>query len=739
MFKVKKSKSLFLNNSALLFVFFTPFYMPHSYAVVISHPSQANQPHITTTQNGQQVIDINAPSSAGLSHNIYNDFNVDKQGVVLNNGLQASQSQLAGLIAANGNLSGKAATIILNEVHSVKKSELKGMIEVAGERAQVIIANPAGITCSGCGFINTERATLTTGTPQVNNGALSHFAVNGGKVLINGNGLKNDSASYTDIIANMVNVSASLKAKKLRVITGKNSVDNNTQTVTKTGQDNGWLSSKVAVDITSLGGIQAESIMIMATEEGFGVKNAGSIATTLNDLTLTAGGYLTNTGIISTAGGLSIDTNGSLDNRGILKSGATLTIATQGKAVENKGEISSKGQMTVNSGRLENRASIESSGDISFNTGKETFSNGVNIFPAKISSKGKITIAAGNLDNINNALISSEKGLKITTDKINNQRGRILTDADMQVEAKSLYNFMGGLFAKNNMSLNFDEMTLNSGGITVGNDLFLHARKVDSRMGAVQVGGKATIVATHSYINSSGVISVGALDMTTDKLANYAGLIASSGDVTIAAKEIDNRYMSLYSPTLGIWIDNIGVNGGIVSEGSLKLTTQTLNNQQGRLLSKGGIFLNTQHIDNTQGAVFAQKDIVMNVHNLNNERGSIKSDSTIFTTADKITGTAGSFQAFDDLELTVNNSFSNYHTLTAGNNMSLDINGAFNNWKKITAGQNLNIYADQMGNYLSSIYAGRDINLNIEGIDINLGWINAGNKKYKNGYEMGYF
>ena len=739
MFKIKKSTRLFLNYSAPLLVFFPPFYMPLSYAAVTSDPMQASQPQITTLQNGQQVININPPSSSGLSHNIYNNFNIDKKGVVLNNGLQASQSQLAGLIAANGNLSGNAATIILNEVNSVKKSELKGMIEVAGERAQVIVANPAGITCNGCGFINTERATLTTGKPQVNNGVLSHFAVNGGEVKISGNGLRHDTSSYTDLIANMVDISASLKAKKLRVITGKNSVDNSTLTITKTGQNNSWLSSKVAVDITSLGGIQAESIMIMTTEEGFGVKNAGSIATTLNDLKLTTGGYLTNTGIISTAGDLSIDTKGGLDNRGILKSGAALSIATQGKAIENTGEIYSVAQMTINSGRLDNRASIKSSGDMSFNTGNETLSNGVNLFPAQISSKGKITITAGNLDNINNALISSEKGLTITSGKINNQRGRILTDADMQVEAKILYNFMGGLFAKNNMSLNFDEMTLNSSGITVGNDLFLHARKVDSRMGAIQTGGKATIVATHSYINSSGVMSVGALDITTDKLANYAGLIVSSGDITITAKEIDNRYMSLYSPTLGIWIDNVGVNGGMISEGLITLNTQKLNNQQSRILSTGGIAINAHYLNNTQGAVSAQKDIVMNISDLDNEKGSVTSDSGIFINADKITGTAGSFQAFDDLELTMNKPFTNYHTLTAGNNMSLDINGAFNNRNKITAGQNINLYAAQMGNYLSSIYAGHDINLNIEGIDLNLGWIRAGNKKYKNGYEMGYF
>ncbi|WP_323840913.1 two-partner secretion domain-containing protein, partial [Photorhabdus africana] len=77
-----------------------------------------------------------------------------KQGVILNNSHQATQTQLGGMVAGNPWLAKGDASVILNEVNSHDRSHLNGWIEVAGHKAEVIIANPSGITCNGCGFIN---------------------------------------------------------------------------------------------------------------------------------------------------------------------------------------------------------------------------------------------------------------------------------------------------------------------------------------------------------------------------------------------------------------------------------------------------------------------------------------------------------------------------------------------------------------------------------------------------------
>ena len=52
-------------------------------------------------QGGVPIVNIVAPNAGGLSHNQFLDYNVDRQGAVLNNALQAGQSQLAGQLAGN--------------------------------------------------------------------------------------------------------------------------------------------------------------------------------------------------------------------------------------------------------------------------------------------------------------------------------------------------------------------------------------------------------------------------------------------------------------------------------------------------------------------------------------------------------------------------------------------------------------------------------------------------------------
>jgi filamentous hemagglutinin len=93
----------------------------------------------------------------GLSHNKYNAFNVDKQGAILNNfkGEAGGPSILGGILPGNPNLrSSSPASVILNEVTSGSRSAFNGHVEIFGAKADLIIANPNGITCDGCGFLN---------------------------------------------------------------------------------------------------------------------------------------------------------------------------------------------------------------------------------------------------------------------------------------------------------------------------------------------------------------------------------------------------------------------------------------------------------------------------------------------------------------------------------------------------------------------------------------------------------
>src|SRR5690606_33621686 len=127
------------------------------------------RPTLDTAANGTDVMNIANPDRNGLSHNLYNRFDVGSDGLILNNSSRVSLTQQAGYIEGNANLSSGSARVILNEVIQPDISNLNGYIEVAGAKADVIVANPWGISCDGCGFINTGRATLTTGSPVFGN------------------------------------------------------------------------------------------------------------------------------------------------------------------------------------------------------------------------------------------------------------------------------------------------------------------------------------------------------------------------------------------------------------------------------------------------------------------------------------------------------------------------------------------------------------------------------------------
>ena len=125
--------------------------------VIADQAAAANKrPVIDTTANGIPLVQIATPNAAGLSHNQYTQFNVDPAGLILNNSSTTVLTQQAGYVAGNQNLANGAASVILNEVTSTSRSQLNGYIEVAGPQAEVIVANPNGITCNGCGFINTK-------------------------------------------------------------------------------------------------------------------------------------------------------------------------------------------------------------------------------------------------------------------------------------------------------------------------------------------------------------------------------------------------------------------------------------------------------------------------------------------------------------------------------------------------------------------------------------------------------
>lgn len=240
--------------------------------------------------------------------------------------------------------------MILNEVNSSNPSRLKGYVEVAGQKADVVIANPSGIHCDGCGVINAGRATMTTGKAQLENGELKGYEVNGGKVKVSGKGMDNRQADYTDIIAENAQIDGGVWSKKaIKVTTGKNKVYRTNDSVVYVGDKNTVESDRTlansqaySVDVSQLGGMYAEKIHLVDNGQGLGVRNAGHIGASAGEVKIDSQGNIVNTGQIQASGDVNTTAvGGSITNT----KGAGMVSRDGVVQVKAKGEIKQDGQI----------------------------------------------------------------------------------------------------------------------------------------------------------------------------------------------------------------------------------------------------------------------------------------------------------------------------------------------------------------------------------------------------------
>lgn len=278
-------------------------------------------------QNNIPIINIATPNDSGVSHNRFNVFNVNKQGAVLNNSQVDANSQLAKKISANKNLKGNTANLIINEVVGNSRSQLLGKLEVAGQQADVLIANPNGISCDGCSFINTPSITLTTGKPQFSpQGTYSALEVKKGSIVIGKQGMNADLQNYADIISRSIEINGKINAKNLSLMQGNNHIDFGKGTVNSINGEG--VKPTVAIDTKALGGMYANQIRLVSTEKGVGV-NLTDIQTKQNSINLTVDGKITFNGNIQSEQDINVSSKAlQMNSNASLKAQRDITLAT---------------------------------------------------------------------------------------------------------------------------------------------------------------------------------------------------------------------------------------------------------------------------------------------------------------------------------------------------------------------------------------------------------------------------
>ena len=392
-------------------------------------------PKTEEARNGMTVVNINTPNDKGLSHNQYDAFNVDNKGLILNNANRPVNTELAGYIMGNPNLVGPTANTILNEVTGTGATSMNGALEVAGNKAHVIIANPNGISVNNGTFINANSATLTTGNPIINNGSITGYQVQQGSITVGEKGLNASKTARTDLLAEAVQLNGKVWAKDAQVVTGKNtvSVDSSGKVtnVHKTGE-----SSQVGLDVAAIGGMYANSMYLVGTNDGFGVNNQG-VLSAQNKLTVDSTGKLQNTGTIAATdadvttnsfeqmnrGKLYVDT-AKITTDSVIQKGNTETkdapvmIAQKDLSIATNSIVNTDGSVIKAEGQLQLGKTMDSTGTVSgkidriVNTASTIeFGQGGALYAKSVDNKnGGITlkrVAVGEKEHVKNEVAPS--------------------------------------------------------------------------------------------------------------------------------------------------------------------------------------------------------------------------------------------------------------------------------------------------------------------------------------------
>lgn len=330
-----------------------PLVVPFVYA---ENPIEVdrNAPHerqamIGQAANGVTLVNVVGPSAGGVSRNDYTNFNVPQNGVILNNSYQMSNTKLGGYVPGNANMMRGSANVIVNEVTSHNPTNMNGFIEVAGRKASVVIANPNGITVDGGGFINTDRAVLTTGKPEYDSaGNLNSYRVERGAVAINRNGLNAKEANSLQILTEATNVNAGVWANTIETRTGKNRVDANTLDTQKIGD-----SSNVGLDVSAIGGMYANSITMKGTNTGLGVNVKGVVSSTQASSITSDGKIIVDGGVTSNGNTTLAGQSIAIHNSGVVQGDVSTTVNSQ-ETLNNSGLINSGNTTTIKAKSVDN-------------------------------------------------------------------------------------------------------------------------------------------------------------------------------------------------------------------------------------------------------------------------------------------------------------------------------------------------------------------------------------------------
>ncbi|MCH8543138.1 MAG: hemagglutinin repeat-containing protein [Alcanivorax sp.] len=661
-------------------------------AVTVAHGQTA----MDQAANGIDVINIARPDGSGLSHNFYHQFNVGPDGLILNNATAISHTDLAGFIDLNPHLQGQAAGIILNEVISANPSQLHGYIEVGGQKADVVVANPYGIQCNGCGFINTSRATLTTGRPRLgDNGGLQGFDIDGGAIDFEGAGINAANIDRFDVLAQSVRINAELHANALNIVAGAHYSDYSDLSVSGAGDGSG--APAFAIDSSALGGIYANRIRLIGTEAGVGINLDAPVAAQQGNLHMSAEGQITYQRLSAaedmhisaasiqaqgdaTAGGRAVLSapeiamqSGALEARHVEMRGDRLTVAEDASVtaidgaaakpvrldiqvaqLDNEGALLSEGDArVVVSGRLDNAGSIRAAGTATVSAGRLHNEGDMESEQALRIDAREYRHAGGNIDsaqhvtlNANRVTIDAGAAMRLHSDaEINayllENNGILTSAAGLDIHAEILQN-QGDIAGMQGLRYQGDTLINSRGALFFSAAPMQLSLRILENLGDIYALGHLTVDGRAMPGMAGGAVP------WAQQVRNVSGLLASEGDIRIAAHRIENvrseapEFVIVWDDAYVMWGEDpeeaernelcfnrnksSGCSGTTrrITYQKQKVDDLQLNAEAGRIMAGGDIHMVADIVLNSISRIVATGDVALSATQVRNETHDVQ-------------------------------------------------------------------------------------------------------------------
>ncbi|WP_355586611.1 hemagglutinin repeat-containing protein [Xanthomonas cannabis] len=749
-----------------------------AWAQVAPTPNPGGQtPGQQVAANGVPVVDIVAPNARGISHNRYSNFNVGPNGLILNNSAQISKTELGGYVAGNNNLQRSgAASLILNEVTSAS-SRLQGYTEIAGAKAQLVIANPNGISCDGCGFLNTSRVTLTTGTPNLgSDGGLNGFTITGGALSIGSNGLDAFNVDRLDLLSRQLGVDGSIWTKELVGSAGAGRINVDGMLLDVLPGTDGAAPS-IGIDVAQLGGMYADRIRLIATEAGVGVVSRGTLAAQSGDLQIDSAGQVSLSGTSVARDGVNVRASGDLDQRGVLGSqqgdvtlrAARMNLAgdlvaagaldAQASGAMNHVGRSSAGAIRLFGSELAADGSLHATGTLELGADGVLRSAGVAYGGAGVTARanriglsgilqsgGAIALNAGAVDAL--GTLDAATALRVVGSDAVRLGGLAQAGQGADVQAGGRLEVQGQLIAAETVALNAGVIDIaQRGAVSAGGDLDLRAgalntngsgragRDLRLQAGTVTAAGslsaardvQATV--TGSLLNSGTLVAGNALTVDAAQLESRGDLGSQRGDATLRSRgamrlagntvaagalAVDAGADAQVSGTLNAASVSLRSGGDASVSGTLQATRGALSVTSGGVLASDAIMQSTGALDLAAGGALRQRGQLRSAGALQMRGAAIDHDGVI--------------DAGGDLRIASNGDLSLGGTVQSAGNAALRAGASLDNRANVVATGGLQVDAGVLRNAQGAVFSSdADMRVATVGALDNAGSLYAGN------------